>query len=98
MTPHLKFAHLLTCIFGGIQTVATACMFLAGKVEETPRPLRDVILVCNLQKHGNFFLQIALHKILRQNKILSLILFQFALRNFLHFPTISFDNLLKNHN
>ncbi|KAG6781245.1 hypothetical protein POTOM_014136 [Populus tomentosa] len=26
-------------------TVATVCMFLAGKVEETPRPLKDVIVV-----------------------------------------------------
>ncbi|GJZ03777.1 cyclin-T1-3-like protein isoform X1, partial [Tanacetum coccineum] len=26
-------------------TVATVCMFLAGKVEETPRPLKDVIIV-----------------------------------------------------
>ncbi|CAN1328877.1 CYCT1-5 [Linum perenne] len=28
-----------------LKTVATVCMFLAGKVEETPRPLKDVIII-----------------------------------------------------
>ncbi|OIV96016.1 hypothetical protein TanjilG_27120 [Lupinus angustifolius] len=27
------------------RTIATVCMFLAGKVEETPRPLKDVIMI-----------------------------------------------------
>lgn len=27
------------------QTIATVCMFLAGKVEETPHPLKEVIFV-----------------------------------------------------
>ena len=27
------------------RTIATVCMFLARRVEETPRPLKDVILV-----------------------------------------------------
>jgi len=31
--------------------VATACLFLAGKVEETPKPLNEVVRVCFLVQH-----------------------------------------------
>lgn len=36
---------IVSLISISLQTIATVCMFLAGKVEETPRPLKDVILV-----------------------------------------------------
>ncbi|CAM6101310.1 unnamed protein product [Calypogeia fissa] len=38
---YLRQSHLKNDRF----IIATICMFLAGKVEETPRPLRDVILM-----------------------------------------------------
>jgi|TARA_B100001540_G_C15733322_1_gene608646 cyclin T len=31
--------------------VGTACLFLAGKVEETPKPLKEVVRVCYLVQH-----------------------------------------------
>eukprot|EP01018_Ginkgo_biloba_P011352 Gb_13680 [translate_table: standard] len=40
-----RFFHRQSHAKNDKHTIATVCMFLAGKVEETPRPLRDVILV-----------------------------------------------------
>ncbi|CAI9763734.1 unnamed protein product [Fraxinus pennsylvanica] len=40
-----RFFHLQSHAKNDRRMVATVCMFLAGKVEETPRPLKDVILV-----------------------------------------------------
>lgn len=31
--------------------MGTACLFLAGKVEETPKPLKEVVRVCFLVQH-----------------------------------------------
>ncbi len=36
-----------------VQTIATACLFLAGKVEETPKSLREVVRVSYLVQHKN---------------------------------------------
>lgn len=35
----------------GLQMIATACLFLAGKVEETPKPLKEVVRVSYLVQH-----------------------------------------------
>ncbi|XP_058217693.1 cyclin-T1-3-like isoform X2 [Rhododendron vialii] len=40
-----RFFHRQSHAKNDRRTIATVCMFLAGKVEETPRPLKDVILV-----------------------------------------------------
>ena len=33
--------------------MATACLFLAAKVEETPKPLKEVVRVAYLVQHKN---------------------------------------------
>ncbi|KAL2468330.1 Cyclin-T1-5 [Forsythia ovata] len=40
-----RFFHRQSHAKNDRRMIATVCMFLAGKVEETPRPLKDVILV-----------------------------------------------------
>ncbi|KAH9323317.1 hypothetical protein KI387_017956, partial [Taxus chinensis] len=40
-----RFFHRQSHAKSDRYTIATACMFLAGKVEETPRPLKDVIII-----------------------------------------------------
>jgi len=40
---NLQYVFFVNCYI--MQTIATVCMFLAGKVEETVRPLRDVVLL-----------------------------------------------------
>ncbi|XP_047311135.1 cyclin-T1-3-like [Impatiens glandulifera] len=40
-----RFFHRQSHAKNDRRTIATVCMFLAGKVEETPRPLKDVIIV-----------------------------------------------------
>ncbi|CAL9117717.1 unnamed protein product [Musa textilis] len=41
----VKFAHSYLICICFLQIIATACLFLAGKVEDTSRPLKDVVLV-----------------------------------------------------
>lgn len=47
--PSCRLAVLET--FVGSQIIATACLFLAGKVEETPKPLNEVVRVSYLIQH-----------------------------------------------
>ncbi|XP_071733754.1 cyclin-T1-3-like isoform X2 [Rutidosis leptorrhynchoides] len=58
------------------RTVATVCMFLAGKVEETPRPLKDVIIVSyeiNHKKDPDAIQRIKQKEVYEQQKELILV-------------------------
>mmetsp|Transcript_2241 Transcript_2241/g.8688 ORF Transcript_2241/g.8688 Transcript_2241/m.8688 type:complete len:256 (-) Transcript_2241:182-949(-) len=45
--------HAHAAAENSIFTIATACLFLAGKVEETPKSLREVVRVSYLVQHKN---------------------------------------------
>lgn len=47
---HLPFALYLA--FFVPQLIATACLFLAAKVEESPKPLRQVIIEVERVRHA----------------------------------------------
>ena len=50
----------------GAQVIATACLFLAGKVEETPKPLNEVITKTYVLRHEKERREIALERIKRK--------------------------------
>lgn len=49
-----------------VQVIATACLFLAGKVEETPKSLREVITKTYLIRHKKDGIEATTEKIKRQ--------------------------------
>mmetsp|Transcript_30740 Transcript_30740/g.67123 ORF Transcript_30740/g.67123 Transcript_30740/m.67123 type:complete len:464 (-) Transcript_30740:395-1786(-) len=49
-----------------VKVIATACLFLAGKVEETPKPLNEVITKTYVLRHEKERKEIALERIKRK--------------------------------